>query len=109
MANVFDVVFHHHQTLYPHPPGKACVLVRVDAAFCQYVRMDHAAAKKLYPAGVTANITTLLFTKWTAQGKFKTRFSEGEIERLGLNFQFLPEIFLQKSFQGRNQMTGVYA
>src|SRR6516165_3477866 len=48
-AQIGHAVFEHRNTVDAHAPGEALVLVRVEAAITQHVRMHHAAAKNLHP------------------------------------------------------------
>src|SRR5580693_8553592 len=48
-AQVRHAVFEHGEAVDPHAPGKALVLVGIEAAVFQHVRMHHAAAEDLHP------------------------------------------------------------
>ena len=86
VANVFNVVFQHHQPVNAKAPGKARIFARVNAAFASNDWMDHAAATKFYPAGLTTNIATSPLAKYATSGKLKTWLSEWKIKRLDFNF-----------------------
>ena len=48
-AQIVDAVFQHGDAVDAHAPGEALVLVRIEAAIAQHVRMHHAAAQNLEP------------------------------------------------------------
>src|SRR3972149_2578535 len=98
MANILNAVFHHYQAVNPAAPRETGILFGIYAAFPQNVGMHHATAQKLYPAGVTTNVTAFLFAKRTGKCELKPRPGKWEIKRLGLNFQLLAIVFFQEYF-----------
>src|SRR6516225_723041 len=48
-AQIRHAVFEHCNTIDAHAPSEALVLVRIEAAIAQHVRMHHAAAENLHP------------------------------------------------------------
>src|SRR3989338_3761085 len=96
MANIFNAVFHHHQPVDSKPPSETTVLIRINTAFPQDIRVYQAAAQKLDTTGMGANLAAGLFAKWARQGKFETGFGKWEIKWLGFNFQLLAVILFQK-------------
>src|SRR6516225_3197247 len=48
-AQIGHAVFEHRDAVDAHAPGEALVLVRIEAAIAQYVRMHHAAAENFHP------------------------------------------------------------
>src|SRR4029450_8344150 len=54
VVHVLDPVAEHHGPLEAHAEGEPAVAVGVDAAGAQHVRVDHAAAAPLDPAGALA-------------------------------------------------------
>src|SRR5262249_15266026 len=48
-AKVRHAVFQHGDAVDPHTPGEALVLVWIDAAVLEHVRMHHPAAEDLHP------------------------------------------------------------
>src|SRR5690349_19469467 len=48
-AQIGHAVFEHRDAVDAHAPGEALVLVRVEPAIAQHVRMHHAAAENLHP------------------------------------------------------------
>src|SRR6185436_4815250 len=54
-AQVIHAITQHRQAIDAHAEGITAVFLRVDAAGFQHVRMHHAAAGDLQPAGVLAD------------------------------------------------------
>src|SRR5215470_4477551 len=48
-AQIGHAVLEHGDAVDPHAPGKALVLVGIEPAIAQHVRMHHAAAEDLHP------------------------------------------------------------
>src|SRR6202041_3649381 len=48
-AQIRHAVFEHGDAVDPHAPGKALVLVGIEPAVAQYIRMHHAAAEDFHP------------------------------------------------------------
>src|SRR5579871_4859278 len=48
-AQVGHAVFEHGDAIDAYAPGKALVLVGIEAAIFQHIRMHHAAAQNLHP------------------------------------------------------------
>src|SRR5215472_1978704 len=48
-AQIRHAVFEHRDAVDAHAPGKALVLVGIEPAIAQYVRMHHAAAENFHP------------------------------------------------------------
>ena len=65
MADVFDAVLHHDETVNAPTPCEACVDGWIDAGRAENVRMDHATAKQLDPALIATDIAALFFAKRT--------------------------------------------
>src|SRR5688572_24700897 len=53
-AQIRHAVFEHGDTIDAHAPGEALVLVRIEPAIAQHIRVDHAAAQNLEPVGALA-------------------------------------------------------
>src|SRR5258708_11486507 len=49
LAQIRDAVFEHRDTVDAHAPGEALVLVGIEAAIAQHIRVHHAAAENLQP------------------------------------------------------------
>src|SRR5215469_10933460 len=47
LPQIRDAIFQHGDAIDTHAPGKALILVRIDTAGAQHVRMNHAAAQNL--------------------------------------------------------------
>src|SRR5689334_10793221 len=48
-AQIRHAVFEHRDAVDAHAPGEALVLVRIEPAIAQHVRMHHAAAENFHP------------------------------------------------------------
>src|ERR1700741_3661968 len=107
MTNIVDVVLDHRHAHKTNTPGKACVDFWVNASFFEYIWMDHATAKQFYPAFAT-HMTSLFVTKWTANSKFKRRFSERKVKRLSLYLYITLVVSFHEFLKGRHQVTNVY-
>src|SRR6266550_1190996 len=77
-AEVGDVVLEHRQAVQPGAEGKAGIVVRVDAAVAEYLRMDHARAQDLQPAALAAS-TTRSPANSTRHRRRDARFRKGEM------------------------------
>src|SRR5690606_30398065 len=58
-AQVIDAIAQHGQTLHAHAEGEALEFLGIDAGHAQHVRVHHAAAHDLQPAGLLADAAAL--------------------------------------------------
>src|SRR5215813_6852876 len=76
-AQVRHAVFEHRDAVDAHAPGKALVLVRIEAAIAQHARMHHAAAENLHPIVALAE-ADLAFVAAILDIDFERRLGERE-------------------------------
>ena len=70
---------HFPMTSYTHTEGIAAVLLRVDAAELQHVRINHTTAEDLHPTGVLTESATLTTTDEARDIHLSTGLCEGEV------------------------------
>src|SRR5690348_1489788 len=80
-ADVVDAVAQHAQSLHADAEGPAGVALRVDLAGLEHVRVHHAAAQHLQPAGVLAHPAALAAAEHAADVHLRAGFHEGEVRR----------------------------
>src|SRR5580704_14707198 len=76
-AQVRHAVFEHGEAVDPHAPGKALVLVGIEAAVFQDIRMHHAAAENLHPLVAFAE-ADFAFVAAVLEVDFERRLSKWE-------------------------------
>src|SRR5579871_4444708 len=77
LAQVAHAVFQHGDAVDAHAPGKALVLVGIDAAGPQHIRMHHAAAENFEPI-LAFTETNLTLVATTLDIDLERRLGEGE-------------------------------
>ena len=92
-TQVLDAIFEVRDTLYAHTERVSAVLLAIDAAGLEYVRIHHAAAEDLYPPRSFAERTTGTAADITTDIHLGAGLGEGEITRtqtdLGLGTEHL--------------------
>src|SRR5579862_4498236 len=78
-SEVAHAVAQHGEPIDPHPPRVARVALRIDAACHEYVRMHHAAAGDLEPAGVLAGAAPPSLAEHARHVDFGGGLGEGEV------------------------------
>src|SRR5215467_3222562 len=76
-AQIGHAVFEHRYAVDAHAPGEALVLVRIEAAIAQHVRMHHAAAENFHPILAFAE-TDLALVATVLDVDFERRLGERE-------------------------------
>ena len=67
-THIIDLIFQKCDTLQTYTKGKSCILIRIDPAHTENIRMNHTTAKDFDPAGT--------FTETAA---FSAAFEAGNI------------------------------
>src|SRR5580704_15222095 len=89
-AQVRHAVFEHGDAVDAHAPGKALVLVGIEPAIAQHVRMHHAAAENLQPVVALAEadfalVAAVLDVDFERRlGKWKERWPEPHADAVDL-------------------------
>ncbi|MNQ92180.1 hypothetical protein D3C85_1075970 [compost metagenome] len=106
-AQVRDAVFQHGQAINAHAEGETLILVRINAAVAQHVRVNHAAAEDLQP--VVALVQGQLAARAVAANVHLGRgLGEGEVVRAEAGVDIVQfEEAGDEGFQRRLQMTHV--
>lgn len=103
-TQVLHAVFEVGDTLDTHTERITAVLFAVDAAGFQHIRIHHAAAEDLHPAGSFAERATYSAADITRDIHFGTGFGEGEIGRTKTNLRFGSEHLFGEIEQGFAQV-----
>ena len=81
VAEVANLPLEHGDTLHTHSEGESAVLPAVDAGSFKDVRIHHAAAHDLEPAGSLAYVAALSAADVTAYVDLSRRLCEREVRR----------------------------
>ena len=96
-SQVVDAVAQHGQSFYPEAESKTGETFAIDANVAEDLRVHHATAKHLQPAGLLAHATTFGLTDHATDIDFSRRLGEREIGRTETDGQGFLEEILQKS------------
>ena len=89
--HVVDLILKHGNTLQAYAKSKSLVLVRIDAAHLQYMRMYHAAAEDLNPSLTLAHPAALAAALEAGNVYLCAWLREREVMRAELNLRVLAE------------------
>ena len=78
VTDILDAVLHHCKSGKTETECKACVLVGINAALSEYVRVNHSAGAKLKPAAVLTGRASLTAADKAVDVKLKARLNERE-------------------------------
>ena len=87
-AQVWDAVFQHRQPVDPDAKGKALILLGVDPARSDHLRVHHAGAEDLHPV-VTFTDFQLAIVPATADVDLCGWLGEGEVRRAETQFHLV--------------------
>src|SRR5207249_2735378 len=77
-AEVGDVVLEHYQPVQPGTEGEAGIVVGVDTAVAEHLRMDHPGPQDLQPAALAAAATRAPANS-ARHRRRNARFRKGEV------------------------------
>src|SRR5215469_9058988 len=102
-AQIWHAVFEHSDSIDPQSPREALILVRIEPAIAQHVRMHHAAAENLHPVVALAESDLALVASALnvdlerGLGERKKRRTEAHLDLIDLEECFAE--FLQDPIQ----------
>src|SRR5664279_570294 len=107
LSHVLDPVAQHQRSLDPHAERKTGVPVRVDAARCEHLTVDHPAATPLDPAGATTRAAVLIgaTADEAPEVQLGAGFGEREVGRPKARLEALPEELLDEVVEGATQVS----
>jgi len=90
VAQIRHAIFQHGDAVDSNAPGKALILIRVEAAIFQHVRVHHAAAEDFHPVCAFAELHFVAGAV-TLNVHFQRRFCEREEGRAKTHL-YLPHL-----------------
>src|SRR5262249_59554033 len=110
-AQIRHAVFEHSDSIDPQSPREALILVRIEPAIAQHVRMHHAAAENLHPVVALAESDLALVASALnvdlerGLGEWKERRAEAHLHMI--DFEKGLAEFLQDPFQMAEMRTRI--